>query len=65
MTKKGTQCTICRHREAVAIDLALARGVSVGALARRYRLGSDALYRHSKNHLPPQLRSPKLKTPPC
>jgi hypothetical protein len=37
--------------------LAISRGVSIGALAKRHRLGSDSLYRHSKNHLPVQLRA--------
>ena len=30
MGKRGTQCTVCSHREASNIDLALARGVSHG-----------------------------------
>jgi hypothetical protein len=55
MGKRGTQCTVCSHREASNIDLALARGVSVTALARRYDLGTDSLYRHSSNHLPPRM----------
>ena len=63
MTKRGPQCTVCRHREHAAIDLGLARGVSVGALARRYRLGPDSVYRHSKAHLPPQLRAALLAGP--
>src|SRR5215204_1817549 len=64
MTKKlGPQCTVCRHREHAAIDLGLARGVSMGALARRYRVGADSLYRHRKAHLPPQLRAALLAGP--
>jgi hypothetical protein len=34
-----------------------------GALAKRYGLGGDALYRHSRNHLPPQLRAKLLAGP--
>jgi hypothetical protein len=60
---KGRQCTICRHREHAAIDLALARGVSQGALAKRYGVGSDSLGRHARNHLPPQLRAALLAGP--
>jgi hypothetical protein len=60
---RGTTCTICNHRERPAIDLALARRVSMNALSKRYELGSDALYRHSKNHLPPQLRAQLLAGP--
>ncbi len=54
---------MCRHREHAAIDLGLARGVSYEALARRYKLGADALRRHAKNHLPPQLRASLLAGP--
>jgi hypothetical protein len=37
--------------------------VAVRALARRFKVGSDSLYRHARNHLPPQLRA-KLITGP-
>ena len=57
------QCTVCQHRERAGIDLALARGVSVRALVTRYKLGKDALYRHQKNHLPPQLRASLIAGP--
>src|SRR5665647_371044 len=60
---RGRQCLTCRHRERGAIDLALARGVSLGALAKRYGLGPDSLQRHARNHLPPQLRASLLCGP--
>ncbi len=60
---RGKRCTICSHRECAAIDLALARGVSPRALARRYKVGIDSLYRHEKNHLPPQLRAKLIAGP--
>jgi hypothetical protein len=60
MTKR---CTICAHREHAGIDLALARGVSVTAIARRYKLGTDSIYRHSRNHLPVQLRAKLIAGP--
>jgi hypothetical protein len=63
MGKHGPQCHVCKHRERAAIDLALARGVSPGALARRYGVGSDSLYRHSRNHLPAQLRAKLIAGP--
>jgi hypothetical protein len=56
-------CTVCKHRECAAINLGLARGVSTRALSRRYKLHSDALLRHRKNHLPPQLRAALLIGP--
>ena len=58
------QCTVCRHRERAGIDLALARGMSACAVARRYRLGHDSVYRHVRNgHLPAQLRAQLLAGP--
>jgi hypothetical protein len=63
MTKSTTKCSICRHREHASIDLALVRGVSMGALARRYKVGADSLYRHRKSHLPPQLLAALLAGP--
>jgi hypothetical protein len=35
----------------------------MNALAKRYGLGSDALSRHSRNHLPPQLRAKLIAGP--
>jgi hypothetical protein len=63
MAKRPSKCTVCSHREHAGIDLALARGVSVTAIARRYKLGTDSLYRHSKAHLPPQLRAQLVAGP--
>jgi hypothetical protein len=63
LARRGPKCSICRHREKAAIYLALARRVSVNALAKRYELGPDAIYRHSRNHLPPQLRANLLAGP--
>jgi hypothetical protein len=57
------KCNCCSHRERPAIDLAIARGVSVSALSRRYDMSTDSLYRHAKNHLPPQLRAKLIAGP--
>jgi hypothetical protein len=57
MGHRETQCTVCLHRERAAIDLALARNVSVTAIGRRYQLSTDSLYRHAKSHLTPALRA--------
>jgi hypothetical protein len=61
--KGGARCSICSHREAQNIDLALARGVSVTALSRRYKISTDSLYRHSSNHLSPVLRAKLIAGP--
>lgn len=63
--KRPTRCSICNHRELAALNLAIARGVSAYALANRYGVSSDAVYRHAKrpNCLPPQLRAKLLAGP--
>jgi transposase-like protein len=63
MGKKGKACHCCSHRERSAIDLALARGVSITALSRRYGISTDAIYRHRKAHLPAQLRARLIAGP--
>jgi hypothetical protein len=60
---RGRRCSVCRHREHSAIDVALARHVSLGALAKRYGLGPDSLQRHRLNHMPAQLRAKLLCGP--
>jgi hypothetical protein len=61
--KRGQGCRICTHREAQAINLAIARGVSPTALARRYNVSTDSIYRHRAGHLPPQLRAALVAGP--
>src|SRR5262245_2959889 len=63
MAKRGPQCSVCSHRELAQINTALARGVAAPAIARRFKLGADSVYRHSRNHLPPQLRASLLAGP--
>jgi hypothetical protein len=60
---KGRACKCCQHRERAAIDLALARGVSTPAVGKRYGISSDSVYRHRRNHLPPQLRAKLIAGP--
>jgi hypothetical protein len=63
MGRRGPACTVCSHRERTAIDLAIARGVSMNAIAKRSGLGADSLARHARNHLPPQLRAQLIAGP--
>ena len=63
MGTRGKKCSVCSHRERAGIDLALARGVSKDALAKRYGLGRDPLFRHAQSHMPPQLRASLLAGP--
>jgi hypothetical protein len=55
--------TIAEHRERAAIELAIARGISYRAAARRYGVSVDAVGRHAREHMPPQLRAKLIAGP--
>src|SRR5262245_50474890 len=65
MAKPGPQCSVCAHRErVVALELGLARGVSVTALAKRYGFAAtDALYNHRRNHMSLALKAKLIAGP--
>jgi hypothetical protein len=48
-------CTICTHPDRTAIDTALVGHASLAKLSQEYGVDYNALYRHSKNHVPKQL----------
>lgn len=54
MTKR---CTICHHPDRPAIDLAVAGGLVKRAIAARFHISADALWRHSQAHLTPELKA--------
>lgn len=60
--KPGPACGICAHRERAPIELGLARGVSVGAIAQRYGVSTWQLYRH-KAHMPAHLKASLIAGP--
>ena len=45
-------CNVCTHPEREAIDRALVEGANDRAVARRYGLSRDAVWRHRSTHLP-------------
>ena len=53
----GTQCQVCNSPERARIELGLANRVPPRALAKRYGLHRDAIWRHGKNHMPPALKA--------
>jgi len=48
-------CSICGHTARAAIDEALVTGEPFRNIAKQYGVGSTALFRHSKSHLPARL----------
>jgi hypothetical protein len=54
----GRRCLVCSHPERARIELALSRRVGYREIAKRYpELNKDNLFRHKKNHLPPQVEA--------
>jgi hypothetical protein len=45
------RCTICTHADRSRIELALARGAGRRAVARRYSVSPDAVWRHWNGHV--------------
>jgi hypothetical protein len=52
----AAKCSVCVHSNRAEIELALARRLGLKTLAKRYGLSPPALSRHTKNHMPPQLK---------
>ena len=55
--KTGPACTACEHKQRANVDLALTHSVPIRTISRRFGISRDALYRHKRNHLSPQLRA--------
>jgi hypothetical protein len=51
------RCTICIHPARPQIDLTIATGLSKRAIARRFEVSPDALWRHNQAHLTAEMRS--------
>src|SRR5262245_14046500 len=52
-----TQCTICLSDKRHQVEIALVHRVPLRVIAKRYGLSFDAIWRHGKKHLSPQLRA--------
>jgi len=53
----GLRCTICSHPARPQIDLAIATGLSQRAVAARFAVSRDAVWRHGKAHLTVEMRA--------
>jgi hypothetical protein len=53
----GRKCQVCIHRERPNIERAIATGVSRRSIGERYEVPPDAVYRHGRNHLSPEMRA--------
>jgi hypothetical protein len=53
----GLRCTICNHPARPQIDLAIATGLSKRAIAQRFGVSRDAVWRHAQAHLTAEMRA--------
>ena len=53
----GLRCTICNHPARPQIDLAIATGLSKRAIAQRFSVSHDAVWRHAQAHLTAEMRA--------
>src|SRR5215831_20057696 len=53
----GLRCTICNHPARPQIDLAIATGLSKRAVAQRFGVSRDAVWRHGQAHLTAEMRA--------
>src|SRR5204863_3749833 len=53
----GLRCTICNHPARPQIDLAIATGLSKRAVAERFGVSRDAVWRNAQTHLSAEMRA--------
>jgi len=58
-----SRCTVCRSPERWRVELLKAGGASLDALAKKFNLAPDAIWRHWKNHVSPEARASYLIGP--
>ena len=51
----GGRCQVCDSDDRARIELALSKRVSYEKLSKKFGLSKDAIGRHRRNHMPPQL----------
>ena len=56
------RCSICRHPERKAMEMALMEGTNCRILARRYEVSKSALSRHRTEHLTRELAAGRTRT---
>jgi hypothetical protein len=57
MRSVGLSCTVCNHPARPQIDLAIATGLSKRAVAERFGVSRDAVWRHAQAHLTAEMRA--------
>ena len=60
---QATTCQICRHPERERIEALRASGASLESLARKFKVHKDAVWRHWRDHVSPDLKTSYLAGP--
>ena len=53
----GRRCTVCNSAPRPQIDLAIAMGCSKQQIGDRFKVSADAVWRHGKADLTPEMRA--------
>jgi hypothetical protein len=61
---KKQRCVVCNHPDRALIEAARVAGCSIDALAAKYKISRDAIWRHHKNHLTDEQRADILASVP-
>jgi hypothetical protein len=61
--RKPSTCAVCRHPERERIEALKASGASIDALARKFKVSRDIVWRHWKNHVSADLKVSYLAGP--
>ena len=60
---RSPRCQVCRHDERWRIELLRAGGASLDALAEKFGVDRDAIWRHWTNHVTPEVKASYLCGP--
>src|SRR5262249_40684806 len=55
MGKRGPVCRVCEHEHRHLIELGLVHRVPIRALARRFSIGKNSIFRHRRLHMSAKL----------
>jgi hypothetical protein len=60
---RNNACTLCKHPDRARIELLRVGGASIDALAEKFSIHRDAIWRHCRNHVTPERKSELLAGP--
>lgn len=61
--RSGPICGVCRHKDRARIEALHCAGVGFEALAKKFKVGRDTIWRHWHQHVTPEMRAHYLAGP--